>query len=38
VELPIAQPTRELSGGVKMPVLGLGVWQMTAGRETEQAV
>src|SRR6266404_5127870 len=32
------QPTRELAGGVKMPVLGLGVWQMTAGAETEQAV
>ena len=38
MELPIAQPTRELSGGVKIPVLGLGVWQMAAGRETEQAV
>ena len=32
------QPTRELAGGGKMPVLGLGVWQMTAGVETEQAV
>jgi diketogulonate reductase-like aldo/keto reductase len=33
-----SQPTRELSGGALMPVLGLGVWQMAAGRETEQAV
>ena len=32
------QPTRALPGGVEMPVLGLGVWQMAAGRETEQAV
>jgi diketogulonate reductase-like aldo/keto reductase len=32
------QPTRELAGGVRMPVLGLGVWQMAAGAETEQAV
>jgi diketogulonate reductase-like aldo/keto reductase len=31
-------PVRELAGGVEMPVLGLGVWQMAAGRETEQAV
>jgi diketogulonate reductase-like aldo/keto reductase len=38
VELPIVQQTRELAGGVRMPVLGLGVWQMAAGRETEQAV
>jgi diketogulonate reductase-like aldo/keto reductase len=38
VELRIVQQTRELAGGVRMPVLGLGVWQMAAGRETEQAV
>jgi diketogulonate reductase-like aldo/keto reductase len=35
---PIVQPTCELAGEVRMPVLGLGVWQMAAGRETEQAV
>jgi diketogulonate reductase-like aldo/keto reductase len=34
----MVQPTRELVGGVRMPVLGLGVWQMAAGSETEQAV
>jgi diketogulonate reductase-like aldo/keto reductase len=33
-----AQPTRTLLDGTEMPVLGLGVWQMSAGRETEQAV
>jgi diketogulonate reductase-like aldo/keto reductase len=38
VELPIVQPTRELAAGVRIPVLGLGVWQMAVGRETEQAV
>lgn len=32
------QPTRELAGGARMPVLGLGVWQMAAGAETERAV
>jgi diketogulonate reductase-like aldo/keto reductase len=31
-------PVRELPGGVRMPVLGLGVWQLDDGRETEQAV
>ena len=36
--VPSDQPTRELAGGTKMPVLGLGVWQMAAGPETEQAV
>src|SRR6266852_8253031 len=35
---PSDQPTRELAGGARMPVLGLGVWQMAAGGETEQAV
>jgi 2,5-diketo-D-gluconate reductase A len=32
------QPMRALAGGARMPVLGLGVWQMAAGAETEQAV
>jgi diketogulonate reductase-like aldo/keto reductase len=32
------QPARELVGGVMMPLLGLGVWQMAPGRVTEQAV
>jgi diketogulonate reductase-like aldo/keto reductase len=31
-------PTRSLAPSVEMPVLGLGVWQMAEGRETEQAV
>jgi diketogulonate reductase-like aldo/keto reductase len=31
-------PARELPGGVLMPVLGLGVWQLAEGAETEQAV
>ena len=31
-------PTRELAAGAQMPVLGLGVWQMAEGTETEQAV
>jgi diketogulonate reductase-like aldo/keto reductase len=31
-------PARTLSNGVKMPILGLGVWQASAGTETEQAV
>ena len=29
---------RLLSNGVEMPLLGLGVWQLRAGRQTEQAV
>jgi len=29
---------KDLGGGVSMPALGLGVWQMAEGRETEQAV
>ncbi len=33
-----AQPHRELDGGGRMPLLGLGVWQMAAGQETERAV
>ena len=32
------QLTRTLASGAEMPVLGLGVWQMAAGTETEQAV
>jgi diketogulonate reductase-like aldo/keto reductase len=32
------QPTLALADGTEIPVLGLGVWQMAAGRETEQAV
>jgi diketogulonate reductase-like aldo/keto reductase len=35
---PIDVPTRDLGDDVLMPMLGLGVWQMAAGRETEQAV
>src|SRR5262249_3151727 len=35
---PDEQPVRELPGGTRMPVLGLGVWQMRTGAETEQAV
>jgi 2,5-diketo-D-gluconate reductase A len=35
---PAAGPARDLGDGVLMPVLGLGVWQMAEGRETEQAV
>jgi diketogulonate reductase-like aldo/keto reductase len=33
-----SQPTRTLSNGATMPVLGLGVWQVRDGRECEQAV
>src|SRR6266508_3625038 len=32
------EPSRKLANGVRIPMLGLGVWQMAAGRETEQAV
>jgi diketogulonate reductase-like aldo/keto reductase len=32
------EPSRELANGVRIPMLGLGVWQIPAGRETEQAV
>ena len=38
MEAPNVQPMRELAGGARMPALGLGVWQMATGRETEQAV
>ncbi len=31
-------PTRTLRNGVAMPLLGLGVWQMEPGRETQDAV
>jgi len=31
-------PVRQLRDGVEMPMLGLGVWQLDAGAETEQAV
>jgi len=30
--------TRRLDSGAEMPVLGLGVWQLAQGRETEQAI
>ena len=32
------QPARDLGDGVSMPMLGLGVWQVKDGAETEQAV
>jgi diketogulonate reductase-like aldo/keto reductase len=34
----IPQPIRDLGSGVSMPMLGLGVWQVKDGPETEQAV
>jgi diketogulonate reductase-like aldo/keto reductase len=37
-DIPVGGPVRELEGGVEMPVLGLGVWQLAEGREAEQAV
>jgi diketogulonate reductase-like aldo/keto reductase len=36
--LLVVTPTIELPHGTQMPVLGLGVWQMAAGTETERAV
>jgi diketogulonate reductase-like aldo/keto reductase len=36
--LLVTPPTIELPHGSRMPVLGLGVWQMAAGTETERAV
>lgn len=36
--LPGASLAKDLGGGLSMPVLGLGVWQMDEGAETEQAV
>jgi diketogulonate reductase-like aldo/keto reductase len=36
--MTVDQPTRDLPHGSRMPVLGLGVWQMAAGAETERAV
>jgi diketogulonate reductase-like aldo/keto reductase len=32
------QPAVTLPNGARMPVLGLGVWQLSAGRDAEQAV
>ncbi len=34
----VTQPSRDLGSGVSMPMLGLGVWQIEEGAETEQAV
>ena len=34
----VGTPSVTLAGGTEMPLLGLGVWQMSAGTETEQAV
>lgn len=31
-------PARQLGDAIRMPTLGLGVWQMAEGRETEQAI
>lgn len=31
-------PTRRLAGGIEMPLLGLGVWQLGEGAATERAV
>jgi diketogulonate reductase-like aldo/keto reductase len=35
---PASQPARDLGDGVRMPLLGLGVWQVPSGRATEQGV
>jgi len=34
----VGGPARELEDSVMIPMLGLGVWQLAEGRETEQAV
>ncbi len=34
----VPQPVRDLGSSVSMPMLGLGVWQVKDGVETEQAV
>ncbi len=36
--VPSEVTVREIADGVQMPVLGLGVWQMDEGAETENAV
>ena len=34
----VGEATRKLASGAELPTLGLGVWQMSEGAETEQAV